>query len=247
MPRPLRVALSVFSVLLAFPLTVRAQPAALEQSQTTATYKLDIDIGPVATMLMPAQAAGAKEGEVMVPMPGMPMPAMGMTDQGQAVNRHLEVHLFNKASGAVITDQVPTITITNQATGSSRQVSPVHAMYDVAVGQSDLHFGNNVYLPDGTYTVTVAVGGETAQFKDLTISGAPAAAPASGQAMPGMSAPPTAAAPVPARPAAQVPAQLPRTGFGLPAPLVPLGGLAGLLLLTGGLVARRLARQPVHR
>ena len=102
------------------------------------------------------------------------MPAMSMTDEGQPVNHHLEAHIYDKASGKVLNNVMPRITITNQAKGASRPLSPVMAMYGIQEGQSDFHYGGNVYLPPGTYAVAVSVNGQTATFKDLAVSGAAA-------------------------------------------------------------------------
>jgi hypothetical protein len=44
-------------------------------------------------------------------------------------------------------------------------------MYDVQEGQKDLHFGSNVFLPGSKYAVIVAVGDETAVFRDVTETG----------------------------------------------------------------------------
>ncbi len=120
--------------------------------QLTPSYKITLAIGRVEPLLMPDQAATAKEGEVMAQMPGMPMPSMAMTDQGQPVNHHLEVHVYSRASGAVVKDVMPTISITNQD-GAIRTLDMVMAMYDMKAGESDWHYGNNVYLPDGSYSV----------------------------------------------------------------------------------------------
>ena len=104
----------------------------------------------------------------MVQLPGMPAPMETTTDQGYPVNHHLEVHIFDKQSGALVKDMLPTITITDQATGASRDMD-VMAMYGVTEGESELHFGNSVYM-SGTYTVVVTLGNETATFEDLTVS-----------------------------------------------------------------------------
>ena len=151
----------------------------------TGSFKIALAIGPAETMLMPSQASSAKGGEVMVQMPGMSMPAMSMMDRGQPVNHHVEAHIYDKSSGAVLDGVMPVMTITNQANGASRKIDPVMAMYGVAEGKSDLHYGGNVYLPDGTYTVTATVNNETATFKDVAVSGTRATAPAP-MAAPGM-------------------------------------------------------------
>jgi len=176
------IALTVGLVLVA---PVAASP--IEVDQHTANYTIVLGIGPVETMLMPDQAAGATSGEVMVPMPGMPMmptmptPMMMMTDQGQPVNHHLEIHLANKATGAVITDQMPMLTITD-ARGMSRPLVPLMAMYGVTAGVSDWHYGKAVYLPDGVYTLRVQVGNEQTVFNSLMVTDEAAMAP-----MPAMS------------------------------------------------------------
>jgi len=165
------IALIVCLVLVA---AVAASP--IEMSQNTASYTIVLGIGPVETMLMPDQAQGATSGEVMAQMPGMPMPTMMPTDQGQPVNHHLEVHIANIATGAVITDRMPTITITD-AQGMSRPLDAVMAMYGVTTGISDWHFGNSVYLPDGTYSIRVQVGNERTVFTSLMVTGEAAMAP----------------------------------------------------------------------
>jgi hypothetical protein len=205
-----------------FALPVLAFAAPVSVTQTTASYKVVLDIGPVETMLTPDQAKGATSGEVMVQMMGVPMPSMSMTDQGQPVNHHLEVHLYNKATGAVITDQMPMISITNQKTNANRQLSSVMGMYGVTQGMSDFHVGNNVYLADGTYTITVQIGTEKAVFANVAVSGAaPAAAPM----------------PMP------MPASLPQTGGLPPGVLAGVGGIGVGLVGFGRLVRRRAERR----
>lgn len=138
-------------------------------TQSTAHYRITLDIGPVPTMLRPDQVSSATEGEVPLSMPGMSMPTTAMTDQGRPVNRHVEVAVYDKATGARLGSPMPRITITDRKTGSSRELKAVTAMYDVTEGQGDLHFGDNVHLAKGTYTVTVSVGGERAVFKKVAV------------------------------------------------------------------------------
>src|SRR5581483_3310076 len=74
-------------------------PGPGESVQTTAHYALVLSIGPVETMLMPDQTTGARSGEVMAQMPGMPMVTPATTDEGQPVNHHVEVHVRDLATG----------------------------------------------------------------------------------------------------------------------------------------------------
>jgi 5-hydroxyisourate hydrolase-like protein (transthyretin family) len=95
---------------------------------------------------------------------------MATTDNGQPVNHHLEVHVTSKSTGSPAANIQPQISITDDATGQTRALASVMSMYDIQVGQSDLHYGNNVYLPDGGYTVTVVVGSDMAQFSQVMVS-----------------------------------------------------------------------------
>jgi 5-hydroxyisourate hydrolase-like protein (transthyretin family) len=174
----------------------QTQPAAMMLTQTTPSYTIALDIGPAAEMVTLDQAQAMGMGEVMVEAEGMGMamasgsssamsggstpmmssdesgmmPMMATTDNGQPVNHDLEVHVLDKATGAPVEDAEPQITITDESSGQSRTLADVAAMYDVQRGMSDLHFGNNVFLPDGTYTVTVTLVQETATFQHVAVS-----------------------------------------------------------------------------
>jgi len=136
-------------------------PVMIQQNATTADYKLQLIIGPPAQMLTTSQTATATAGEVMI---GGQMVSMTM---GMAGVYHLEVHVYNLMSGAVVTDKNVTIQVVNKATNQTMNV-PIVVMYDMMVGLSDTHFGNNVSLTPGNYTVVVNVAGETATF-NITI------------------------------------------------------------------------------
>ena len=128
----------------------------VEQTATqSASYRVELWTGPALTVTMS-------------------FPTMSVMDQGQPVNRHLEIHIFDKNSGAKVTEMIPTVNITDQATGASREladvqetgaslgVSFVSACLISKHREGEPHFGDNIYLPDGTYSITVAVGDETA-------------------------------------------------------------------------------------
>lgn len=154
----------------ASPTPAAAAPASLPEAggpvsatKITASYRVELDVGTPQTMIMPDQAANATSGEVMV--------MMSMTDEGQPVNHHVEAHVYDTATGAAVSDVMPAISIMNQATNSSRDLQSLMAMYDVTVGTSDLHYGANIYVPDGIYTVTITIGQDKVTFKDVHVSG----------------------------------------------------------------------------
>ena len=171
-------------LLLLFSLTVGGLTPAwaagqtVEQKATTASYALTLDIGPLEQMLTPAQAKTATTGEVMVPMGGM---GTGMMAMG---NHHVEVHVRNKATYAVVKDVTVTITFTNTMSGAVIPVTPVVAMYGVKAGPSDWHYGNNATLPAGTYRATVTVNGQTATFSNLVLAAGGTSMATTHQAMP---------------------------------------------------------------
>lgn len=228
----IRRLLIALALVLAIPTAVDAAIPVLQTS--TASYTVTLLVGPVETMLSPSQAASAGSGEVMVQLPGAPPPMMVTADQGQPVNHHLAVRIYTKANGTAITQTLPKITITNQATHATETLGSVVAMYDSAIGQSDLHFGNNVYLPDGTYTIAITVGTEAATFHDVVVT--------SNVAPPGMAEPgvqPAVPSAMPDTARAAKPDQLPPTGG---ASLLPPLIVGACMLTLGGAMAWRKRR-----
>lgn len=136
----------------------------------TADYRLELDVGTPEKMYSKAEAAKMKasSGEIMVigkmvgGMPGMSagrsaaMPPMGAM-------RHLELHVYAKASGQAVRGADVHITVRNAAGGMAMTV-PIAVMYGITEGEKDWHYGNNVDIPPGRYMVDVSVNGEKAQL-----------------------------------------------------------------------------------
>ncbi len=145
------------------------------QVGSTDSYNLSLQVGGLEPMYMPADVAKThpKSGEIMF-SGQMQMPP-GMEGMGSMTGmayppgwRHLEVHIFDKKTGNVVKTVMPQITVTNAATGQSQTV-PVVTMQGLADGVGDFHYGNNVLMPNGQYTVSVVINGESASF-NLTAS-----------------------------------------------------------------------------
>jgi hypothetical protein len=136
-----------------------------DHATETASYRILLRTGPTATMEVMQMGA-----------------IMTAVDQGQAVNHHLEVHIFDKRSGAELKNLVPTVGITEQATGDSRELAAdLHPSGELPYVKACLlsnhrvkepHFGDNLYLRDGTYTVTVSVNGESAVYGTVAVKAA---------------------------------------------------------------------------
>ena len=130
----------------------------------TDTYRVEVWMGSELTSMMMTTA----------------FPVMSVMDGGRPVNRHIEIHIFDKGSETRVTDLVPTVSISNGTTGVTRELAKtqveggfkgtsfITASQISGHRDQEPHFGDNIYLPDGPYTVTVGVGDETATF-DLSL------------------------------------------------------------------------------
>jgi hypothetical protein len=139
------------------------------RTERTSTFDVVLTIGPAQAM--PAMT--------MQSSPSTDMGEHDMTmqphqaDQGMAVNHWLDVHVTQAGSGAVANDLTPTIRIVDKSTGEARDLPSVMGMAG-GMDASDFHYGQNVFLPDGTYQITVLLGpADTAQFRDVVVASSP--------------------------------------------------------------------------
>ncbi len=125
------------------------------------SFEVHLSTGPVVSSLVSDQGV-----RTMGQMTGMTF-----TDLGQPVNRHIELHVIQKSTDARRLDIIPTITVTDEATGISREMASwrevlgehpnVMACKTGKHKSAALHFGDNLYLPSGAYTLTVGVALES--------------------------------------------------------------------------------------
>ena len=118
-----------------------------ERTIQTASYTIKIRTGPVVSM---ADLA------------------MTVIDQGMPVNRHIEIHVFRAGTDVEAKDLIPVFQITDQLTGVTRALVNITACLTANHRITEPHFGDNVYLPAGMYTISVTVG-ETAIFGDVVL------------------------------------------------------------------------------
>jgi hypothetical protein len=143
-------------------LAAPAWGAVITRTATTPTYKLTLSVGPVEKMYTAAEvkAKHPTDGEMMV---GHSM-SMGGMSMGDA-NRHLEVHVAARATGKVVTNAQPAITLTDTSGMAMSEKVDAMAMQGIGQGIADLHYGDNVKLNAGhMYKVVVKVKGEKATF-----------------------------------------------------------------------------------
>ena len=126
-----------------------------EQTAETTSYRVLVRTGPAVSLAVMQQGA-----------------TMATMDQGRPVNHHFEVHIFDKDSGAEVKRLIPVVTITDPATGTSRGVPNVQACLLANHRVTEPHFGDNLYIVDGAYPVSVTVGEETAAFENVVMPAA---------------------------------------------------------------------------
>jgi hypothetical protein len=160
--RNLRVLLAVIAAMIST--AFAAEMAPLKQQAQTAHYRLELQIGPTEKMFTPKEVAAKHltDGEVMVG--GAMSMGMGGMAMDMGDTRHLEVHVYSLDKGAVVTNAKVGIVVTDTASKRAEKVSAAK-MYGIKEGPSDTHYGDNVSLPSGNYTVEVTVNGEKATFQ----------------------------------------------------------------------------------
>jgi len=156
--------------LLAVPGATFAQTEPSMRVERTPMYVVTLDVGPaVGDMSSPMGGMHDQSGN-MAMMGGESM--AHTMDQGMPANHLIAVQVTRADTGAVATDLMPNIRITDKDSGVSRDLPDVMGMYDMSMGPSDVHFGQNVFLADGTYQVMVMLAPtETAQFRDVSVVG----------------------------------------------------------------------------
>lgn len=149
------------------PAISRADEAPVKQEALTAHYRLVLRIGPTEAMYTAAEARmhHPGSGEIMVGgrmTDGMGGMAHGSNGKPDPDRHHLELHVYSRATGKIVVEAHVTIAVTG-AEKKSLSV-PIARMYGIDEGPDDMHYGNNVVLRPGTYSVRAAVNGERARF-----------------------------------------------------------------------------------
>jgi hypothetical protein len=147
------------------PAAALAQSAPMMHVDRTMNYTVALDVGPLQPIVSSMDAMHGQMGEVSA-SGGM----MGMeADSGMAVNHQLGIRVTDGSNNPVM-DLTPVVRITDKATGESRDVPEVLGLYGASMGPTDFHYGQNVYLPAGTYTIRVLAGpSDTAEFRDVVV------------------------------------------------------------------------------
>jgi hypothetical protein len=125
----------------------------------TSDYLLVINVLPSEAMYTASEVESMQPtmGEAILHGTGEPV--------GPGV-RHVEAHIYDRATGIAVSDVKPVIRVFNRTTGDRIEV-PATLMQDVLVGAADIHWGNNVPVRgDSDISVEVSLGSQ-----EVTIDG----------------------------------------------------------------------------
>jgi hypothetical protein len=142
--------------------------------EQTPSFDVVLTIGPARMMspttMQPSASTDMGTGhEMSMGGTGMAM-QLQQADQGMAVNHWIDVHVAQSDSGATVNDVTPTIRIVDKSTGEACDLPSVMGMSG-GMSPTDFHYGQNVFLPDGTYQISVLLGpADTAQFRDVVVA-----------------------------------------------------------------------------
>src|SRR5215471_3005694 len=143
-----------------FPAIAHAETDSTMRVERTPAFDVVLTISPAQAMLSTSMG---ENGMAMHPQ---------QDDQGMAVNHWIDVHVAQSGSGAAVNDVMPTIRILDKSTGEAHDLPSVMGISG-GMSPGDFHYGQNVFLPDGTYQISVLLGpADTAQFRDVVVGSA---------------------------------------------------------------------------
>lgn len=126
----------------------------------TTHYLLVVNVLPSETMF------SSEEMKSMNPTVGEAILDHGVGDPTGLGVRHVEAHIYNRATGLPLSNIKPSIRVFNRTTGDHVDVPPT-LMQDVVVGSPDIHYGNNVPVRGNSdISLEVTVAGE-----EVTVDG----------------------------------------------------------------------------
>jgi len=132
----------------------------VSQTQTAGAYRLVLNLMPAE----PFVSADAKANSGMVAIAGA---APVQPTSASHPNHHLVVHVY-RADGTAVAGATVSMTVTG--TDAVALHVPVVEMQMAGKGPGSTHYGNNVALAPGSYTVEVTVGDGPAATFQITVT-----------------------------------------------------------------------------
>ncbi|HTZ53685.1 MAG TPA: hypothetical protein VMB20_01375 [Candidatus Acidoferrum sp.] len=149
----------------AIPATAMNMGSGVTMTKVAGPYKLVLQLLPAEPFYTQSQYAKEHPKDGMLIVGGATPVA---PDAPSHPNHHLIVHVYDAASGKALTNATVTISYA-QGSGAAHSL-PIVEMQAIGKGPQSTHYGNNVNLPDGTYTITVTANGNTATFNVMAMS-----------------------------------------------------------------------------
>jgi hypothetical protein len=144
---------------------VTANAADVMQTKTVGAYRVELHLLPAEPFFSKQDVADkhVKEG---MEIEGGAAPVA--PDADSHPNHHLIVHVFDKQTGKVVADATVTMSFAaldgkGNPAGTPTEVAVV-VMQAIGKGPASTHYGNNVTMPAGHYSVNVTVNGKKAVF-----------------------------------------------------------------------------------
>lgn len=169
-PHPLGIAKAAFAI--AFVFHSVAPATEVIKSKTVGDLRIELHVLPAEPFFTAGEAAAKHVTQGMLIVGGA---APVAPDSQPRPNHHLVVHVYKGKSGKAITNAA--VTLDYQAIDKAGKpegavsVVPVVIMEAVGKGPQSTHYGNNVLMAPGPYSVTATVNGKKAAFSIIVSEG----------------------------------------------------------------------------
>lgn len=147
----------------AAPVHAHSKPDTLDLEALTDDYRITVHVGPPGRIIviddLEPTVAGPETGSVTLCTTD---PTVVGDDEFASGTKHLAVEVHDRVSGHRVDWPDLSIRIANTLTGQQQTLPPIR-MIDMDEG-GGLHYGGNVYMPDGRYQLRVIANGQVADF-----------------------------------------------------------------------------------
>jgi hypothetical protein len=155
---------TVFVLAIAFTVSVDARNVI--KTATIDGMRIELNILPAEPFFTADEVMAKKVKEGMLIISGAEPISL---EANTRPNHHLVVHIFDAKTGKAMTTAKVSINFRQldakgKPTGDPVNV-PVVIMQAIGKGSESTHYGNNVLMPAGSYSVTVVVNGKKVGFK----------------------------------------------------------------------------------
>ena len=128
---------------------------------TTDKYLIVLDVLAPEHMYTQADVARERPGAGELVVNGKATPTTGVN------LRHMEVHVYDRVSGAVVMGEHPKLTLSDYTDDTTYNIDATE-MRDIVIGEIDDHYGSNSSVAVGhEFSLHFELNGETADFTGM--------------------------------------------------------------------------------